>query len=339
LELLSKHDTAYRQKVESVRALSAEYERGVQAQKLREFGLRMEQEQSEQLIRLQEEMERMSLSGIEAKYYDIERAADAAARAAIRAEEARRGSPLAQQEQEEYFRRARAGNEALKRQTTELFERSRSFSTGWRKAFNEYADNATNAARRAEDLFKKATKGMEDAIVNFVKTGKFEWRDFVNMMLEELLRANIQALIAQFGGALSGGMRQGGGGGGGGGGSVLGSVLGGLFGGGNNRSVATPPINGGGNILGDALGWLNKNIFGGFFANGGMLGAGKIGIAGERGPELIAGPASVTPLTGTTVNYYIQAVDAPSFQALVARDPGFIYAVTEQGRQGIARRR
>jgi len=158
--------------------------------------------------------------------------------------------------------------------------------------------------------------------------------------LEELLRANIQALIAQFGGALSGGMQRGASPGGGG--SVLGSVLGGLFGGGGNRgSVATPPINGGGggNILGDALGWLNKNVFGGFFANGGMLGAGKIGIAGENGPELIAGPASVTPLAGTTVNYYIQAVDAPSFQALVARDPGFIYAVTEQGRQSIARRR
>ena len=35
--------------------------------------------------------------------------------------------------------------------------------------------------------------------------------------------------------------------------------------------------------------------FGGFFAKGGSLGAGKWGIAGERGPEIIKGPAQVVP--------------------------------------------
>ena len=33
----------------------------------------------------------------------------------------------------------------------------------------------------------------------------------------------------------------------------------------------------------------------------------------------------------TNVTYQIQAVDAPSFQALVARDPEFIYNVTRAG--------
>jgi hypothetical protein len=36
--------------------------------------------------------------------------------------------------------------------------------------------------------------------------------------------------------------------------------------------------------------------FGGLFQHGGELGAGKWGIAGEHGPELIHGPASVTPV-------------------------------------------
>lgn len=40
------------------------------------------------------------------------------------------------------------------------------------------------------------------------------------------------------------------------------------------------------------------NLFGGFFADGGTLGAGKWGIAGEKGPELIKGPAQVVPLRG-----------------------------------------
>jgi tape measure domain-containing protein len=36
--------------------------------------------------------------------------------------------------------------------------------------------------------------------------------------------------------------------------------------------------------------------FAGFFAGGGTLGAGKWGIAGERGPEVIHGPAQITPI-------------------------------------------
>lgn len=46
----------------------------------------------------------------------------------------------------------------------------------------------------------------------------------------------------------------------------------------------------GGGILGNLFGG-----FGGFFANGGTLGAGKWGIAGEYGPEIIKGPAQVIP--------------------------------------------
>jgi len=42
---------------------------------------------------------------------------------------------------------------------------------------------------------------------------------------------------------------------------------------------------------------------------------------------------------GQTINYNINAVDAQSFAALVARDPGLIYAVTEQGRRSMATRR
>lgn len=38
------------------------------------------------------------------------------------------------------------------------------------------------------------------------------------------------------------------------------------------------------------------NLFGGFFADGGNLGAGKWGIAGEAGPEIIKGPAEVVPI-------------------------------------------
>jgi hypothetical protein len=69
-------------------------------------------------------------------------------------------------------------------------------------------------------------------------------------------------------------------------------------------------------------------------------------VVGERGPELFVPGAAgnIIPnnqLGGnapvmqnlTTVNYSIQAVDASSFRSLVARDPQFIYSVTEKGRR------
>ena len=40
--------------------------------------------------------------------------------------------------------------------------------------------------------------------------------------------------------------------------------------------------------------------FGGLFADGGNLGSGKWGIAGENGPEIIHGPAAVTPMSGAS---------------------------------------
>ncbi|MGG9998676.1 phage tail length tape measure family protein [Pseudovibrio ascidiaceicola] len=59
-------------------------------------------------------------------------------------------------------------------------------------------------------------------------------------------------------------------------------------------SSMTSSVGGGGNIGGIISTLLSS--FGGFFAEGGNLGAGKWGIAGERGvPELIEGPATITP--------------------------------------------
>ena len=75
-----------------------------------------------------------------------------------------------------------------------------------------------------------------------------------------------------------------------------------------------------------------SSLFAGFFANGGMIPAGSFGVVGERGPELVSGPATVTPLSsGGNVTYNINAVDAASFKTLVARDPQFIHAVASQG--------
>jgi len=172
---------------------------------------------------------------------------------------------------------------------------SRKWSDGWQRAFNDYVDEATNAAKHAEETFRVATQGMEDAIVNFAKTGKFEFKSFLSDIVDQLLRSQAQQLVANLFGGLG---------------------------------------------LGGATG---KSGFAGFFANGGLIPSGQFGIVGEQGPELVSGPAQVTPLNGaggtTNVNYYIQAFDTKSWQQRLATEPEFLYAVTEQGRAGIPSRR
>jgi hypothetical protein len=116
-------------------------------------------------------------------------------------------------------------------------------------------------------------------------------------------------------------------------GNVFGGIadtVGSIFGGGGGG--------GGGGFL-DSITSTIGDFFGGFFANGGTLGAGKFGIAGENGPEFIGGPATITPMGGGSVTYNINAVDAASFKALVAADPGFIHAVAQMGGRSVPSRR
>lgn len=175
----------------------------------------------------------------------------------------------------------------------EISDTQRSFAYGWKEAFESYEDEATNASKNAERIFDKTTKGMEDMIVNFAKTGKFEFKSLVADILETLLRSQIQQTIANM--------------------------------------FKMPGLGGGGSV-GGGLG----DLFAGFFANGGMIPAGQFGVVGERGAELVSGPANVTPLTGGgNVTYNINAVDAMSFKQMVARDPGFIHAVAQQGAKKI----
>lgn len=263
------------------------------------FAIQSQISLQEQVFSIQSEIAKLTMTEIEKKYYDIEEAAKRSARAAIQAEEARIGRPLSLEEQRRYYEEAAKGIDELKQKTREQYEQSRTFSVGWKQAMNEYVDDATNAAKTAKDIFTKATKGMEDAIVNFAKTGKFQFKDFMSSILEDLLRSQVRQLMGQ------------------------------IFNLGGNRSGVTT-----GSFLGNLLG----------FANGGIIPTNNPVLVGERGPELISGAAGrvVTPneqLGGNVVNYNISAVDAASFKALVASDPGFIHAVVMQGASSIPSRR
>ena len=200
---------------------------------------------------------------------------------------------------DERLQREREVNDEIDRARTVLEGRAQamrdeqnSFTTGWANALEQFRNGIQTEAQIAGEIFGKVTKGMEDAFVNFAKTGKLSFKDLFKSIVETILRSQVQNLLAR---VFTGG--------GGGGGSLLGSLFSAFVGG---RSA------------------------------GGPVSAGRAYRVGESGPETFVptGGGTIVPGGGATaVTYNINAVDAASFQALVARDPEFLFAVTEQGRK------
>jgi hypothetical protein len=136
---------------------------------------------------------------------------------------------------------------------------------------------------------------MGSALDRFVETGKFKFSDFAQSVIMDLLKIQLRATATQ--------------------------------------------------LFNSVLGTFGFSLPG--RAAGGPVTAGQPYIVGEQGPEVFLPTSSGTIVpnnrlgsnggggAATSVVYNIQAVDAPSFRQLVARDPGFIYAVTEQGRKTI----
>lgn len=123
---------------------------------------------------------------------------------------------------------------------------------------------------------------LADGIAGLIN-GTSDWGDLLTGILQKLLDFKFE------GGNLSGGIID-----------ILGEAFGGIF-------------SGGLDLFGGAGGGLS---FGGLFAAGGRIGAREFGIVGERGPELIRGPAVVTPMSraGMTVIIDARGADRVEFE-------------------------
>ena len=71
-----------------------------------------------------------------------------------------------------------------KAQNEQDIKNTRDFSKGWEKAYNTYTQDARQNFETAGRIFGKITKGMEDAVVEFSKTGKFQFNDFLMRRIE-----------------------------------------------------------------------------------------------------------------------------------------------------------
>jgi hypothetical protein len=182
------------------------------------------------------------------------------------------------------------------------FDAARTYAVGIAQAQNEAMLRLTDNAQIAKDMFNMAMNGFSDAILNFVETGKLSFKDLFKSLMAELIKLQAQKLFLQLFGDGTAGNK----------GGVVGSIFSGIF---KKRAVGGPVM------------------------------AGTPYVVGERGPELFvpSGPGTVVAndrMGGggvTQVVYNINAVDALSFKQLVARDPEFIYSVSQAGARRLPR--
>lgn len=194
-----------------------------------------------------------------------------------------------------------AGQETirLKRLTQ---EQQRTFEYGWKKAFDSFVDDSTNAAKVAEDMFSSIVSNMDAALSNFVRTGKMSFKDLTRSIIQDLLLIQMRAQM-----------------------SGIFRMFGSFFGG--------NPIGASGY---SDMATFNSLMAAGGLANGGSIGANEPHLVGERGPELFMPKNAGTIIpnerlgglgnTTNVTNYNINAIDVKSFEERIMGSSNAVWA-------------
>jgi len=109
----------------------------------------------------------IGLYGIELDAYTLRehRRADAIAKVS---QAMAAGKPLTEEATAALYEQADASAKAAEAILRENYALSRTFEVGAKRAFDSYMDNATNAAKRAEEQFTRAYQNIESAMANFL---------------------------------------------------------------------------------------------------------------------------------------------------------------------------
>ena len=206
---------------------------------------------------------------------------------------------------------------------TEEYEK---MSKGVTQSTSDMANSSDDFVTKFNNDFDKIlADGLAQGNLNFDSFAGL-WQSTLSSLIQDTLKGGNQ-LNSIFSGLF--------GGGGGGGGGFFGGIFdffGGLFGGGGG-GLSLP-------LLGGPAGGPIP-----FLADGGTLRSGQLGIAGEAGPELISGPATVTPMdqiggANPQVNITIQAIDTQTGTEFLLKNKKQIEGIIQnaynrRGKQGI----
>ena len=207
-----------------------------------------------------------------------------------------------------------AANKAALDSDKQFWQEKLALQQNWTKgateALNNYYDQSRNVADATAQAFSSAFKGMEDALVQFVTTGKLDFKSLANSIIADMARIAIQQSIT---GPLAG-------------------WVGGLFGGGAAGGAAgaswTPVT---GSALGNVYNTPDISAFSGqivssptWFGGPGPMRAYATGgnLMGEAGPEAILplkrGPGGYLGVRaeggGGTVNITVNVADGGNAQ-------------------------
>jgi lambda family phage tail tape measure protein len=159
---------------------------------------------------------------------------------------------------------------------TAAYEKSRDAAFGASEAVRKYTEEAADNATQIEGVLTDAFKGAEDALVNFVTTGKLDFKSLANSIIADLARMAIkQQIIAPLANSL--GLSQSGSGPSGGG--LFGALAGmfgkggGAAGGGLGAATATDVASAGDGLM--------------FFAGGGDPPLNAPSVVGGKRPRVV----------------------------------------------------
>ncbi len=80
--------------------------------------------------------------------------------------------------------------------------KERTWVTGTNQAFQDYVDNATNAATQAKNFWNAALTSMEDLLTKFFMTGKLGFADFIKAIEQQLAKMAAQQIVVSIVGAV-----------------------------------------------------------------------------------------------------------------------------------------
>jgi lambda family phage tail tape measure protein len=200
--------------------------------------------------------------------------------------------------------------QSAKDQIQATIDFQRTFSFGWKTAWDQFAEDANNSAKEAEQIFSSVTTSMTNALDTFITTGKLNFSQFTLSIIQDIMKIEARMLMMK---AITG----------------IGNALsGGLFAGG----ASTP----GGAYSADFM----------TAAGGGDIPAGQATLVGENGPEFIrpAGSSTVIPnnqlngMGGATnvTNNYIQAIDTKSFEDRLYGSNKAIWAANQYANKNLS---